>query len=283
MSDANAALLPTSPIPKPLPDPASLVFFLGGHDLEMTTIRELLQEHASGGWYDRGLSWGAKASAYASDLEAALMGGRVPVLVELDLDLALPSGRYLVVNHHDDQAVGKPTALEQVYVLLRLPASGWSRWYNLVAANDRGHIRAMLALEPSATVEEIRTVRAADRAAQGMTPAEEMESAVAAAEARVLAGGSLTVLELPHERASAAVDWLEPALGGRGHENVFAYSPHSVNFFGERRVIEALRARFPGGHSGGASPDFGYWCHESARPGVEEVEALMRPNPVVGN
>ncbi len=256
-------------------DPAAYVFFLGGRDLEMVTIRGLLQEEAPGRWHDRGLDWGAKASAYAAEIEAALVGGRIPVLVELQLDVPLPPSGYLVIDHHDDQAVGRPTALEQVSALLQLPGSRWTRWFELVAANDRGHIRAMLALDPSATVEEIQAVRAADRAAQGMTSDEERQAATAAAGSRVLADGRLTVLELPHERASASVDWLEPALGGPGYENVLVYSPHSVNFFGDRRVIDGLLARFPGGGSGGASRDYGYWWHASVRPMAEEVEALV--------
>lgn len=41
---------------------AKPVFFLGGRDLEMLTIRDLMAEHAPGRFHDKGLPWGAKAS-----------------------------------------------------------------------------------------------------------------------------------------------------------------------------------------------------------------------------
>lgn len=37
-----------------------LIFFLGGHDLEMLAIRELLEEYAPGSFFDKGLSWGGQ-------------------------------------------------------------------------------------------------------------------------------------------------------------------------------------------------------------------------------
>ncbi len=57
----------------------------------------------------------------------------------------------------------KPTSLQQIFALLGLSAERWTRWFALVAANDRGHIAEMVGL--GATPEEIAQVRAADRAA----------------------------------------------------------------------------------------------------------------------
>lgn len=82
----------------------SLFFFLGGYDLEMVTIRELLVEHAPGLYYDRKLSWGARASNYRTEIEAVLGREDVPVLVELAMDLPLDPDRMVVVDHHGERA-----------------------------------------------------------------------------------------------------------------------------------------------------------------------------------
>ena len=59
------------------------VFFLGGADLEMATIRALVTETLGPrAVVDKGLGWGGKVSDYAAEL-AALPSGVVPVLVEL--------------------------------------------------------------------------------------------------------------------------------------------------------------------------------------------------------
>ena len=51
-----------------------LVFFLGGYDLEMLTIRELLAAEGAPFW-DKELAWGAQASAYAAEIEQTLAIG----------------------------------------------------------------------------------------------------------------------------------------------------------------------------------------------------------------
>src|SRR5687768_1077118 len=100
----------------------SMVFFLGGRDLEMATIRDWLEAHAPGRFHDRGLAWGAVASAYRAEIDAALTREDAVVLVELDDDLGLasqgPPGRVVVVDHHGDRAgADRPTSLEQVFDL----------------------------------------------------------------------------------------------------------------------------------------------------------------------
>ena len=194
------------------------------------------------------------------------------MLVELQPDLAIAAERVILVDHHGDRAGREqPTSLEQVFALLQLPASRWTRWFDLVAANDRRHVRGMLALNPPATTGELRRVRAADRAAQGITAVQEQAGTLAVAAAHVLAKGQLTVIELPHDRVAAAADQLEPALGGAGYQNLLIYSPQQVNFFGSGLVIARLVAGFPGGWFGGSLPDRGFWGHADARPTIEEV------------
>ncbi|MBK9316283.1 MAG: hypothetical protein IPM55_18875 [Acidobacteria bacterium] len=147
---------------------SQLVFFLGGRDLEMVTIRDLLGETSHGGCHDKALSWGARASAYRTEIAETIAAGKTPVLIELENDLGLQEDEFINIDHHGARAGREaPTSLHQVFALLDLPADKWTRWHQLVAANDRGYIPEMLA--EGATPEEIRQVRAADRQAQGIT------------------------------------------------------------------------------------------------------------------
>ena len=242
----------------------NLVFFLGGRDLEMQTIGELLRRHVSAsGINDKGLAWGARASDYEEEIRRALEAGLTPVLVELIEDLELDSSKIIVVDHHGARA-GKdaPTSLEQIFALLGLTRAEWTRWFDLVAANDRGYIPELV--EAGASVEEIREVRAADRRAQGITGAEERAAEEALKELRVLAGGTLTIAELAHARTAALTDRLEPALGGVGCKNLLIRSPGQLNFFGAGELVLTLDAEFPGGWYGGALPERGYWGHNAA-------------------
>jgi hypothetical protein len=254
---------------------ARLVFMLGGHDLEMATIRELLSAHAPCRCLDKGLSWGAKASDYADDIRSSISLGQVPVLVELDDDLGLngpaekdgPPHRAILVDHHGRLA-GKdqPTSLHQVFSLLELAPALWTRWFELVAANDRGYIPALL--ECGATRDEIVKVRAADRAAQGITLEQEEQGERAVRTRQVLARGRLTVVALPHNRCAAVADRLEPEMGGPGYENLLIISPGSVNIFGLGSLIIDLSREFPEGYFGGALPDRGFWGHPLPLPTV---------------
>lgn len=238
------------------------VFFLGGGDLEMAAIGELLRRCAPGRVQDDALAWGARASAYADRIQQALQDGRTVVLVELTDDLGLTSGasrdRVVVVDHHGPLAGrDRPTSLEQVFTLLGRPAGEWTRWHTLVAANDRGHVRALEAV--GASPAEIAQVRAADRAAQGITSEQEAAGRRAAEQAETVWQGALTVVELPHDRTATVTDVLDRALGGPGYQNLLVLGPHSTTFFGVGEAVAALAAAWPDGYYGGELPERGFW------------------------
>ena len=260
-----------------LSGPRTMEFFLGGRDLEMETIAELLRAHHPRDlWHDKGLSWGARVSAYAPEVRRCLAAGRVPVLVELEDDMRLPPGRAVVVDHHGSRAEG-PTSLEQVFRLLGLPRRAWTRRLELVAANDRAYIAGLV--EAGATPEEIQRIRAQDRAAQGVTEREEREAERALESSRVLCRGRLIVVGLPHNRATCVADRLHRALGGPGYENLLIVSPTEVNFFGRGDLVNALARRWPGGWTGGNMPSAGFWGRSGPPPeGVDRflVELLER-------
>lgn len=271
------------------PSPDKLVVFLGGHDLEMVTLAALVRDTlGSDHVVDAGLAWGASATVYAGSIAATLHRRQVPVLVELDvreLDPLPPS--VLVVDHHGDRAgADQPTALEQVFALLRLPPERWTRHLALVAANDRGYIPEMAGL--GASVAEMAAIRAADRAAQGITAAE--EAAAATALDRALVGRRLDetaplVVDLPHGRTACIMDRLSlpPPHGvattplwpmGAGMVPVVILSPGATNVFGPGYAIAALDAAFPGGWRGGALPRSGFWGI-ARRLDAAAVEAVL--------
>ena len=64
-------------------------------------------------------------------------------------------------------------------------------------------------------------------------------------------------------------------LGGPGFENLLVISPTEVNFFGRGSLVGRLGEEFPGGWSGGALPERGFWGHGDV-DGEKVVEALAR-------
>lgn len=233
-------------------------FFLGGYDLEMRTIRELIEQHTDATIHDKHLSWGASASDYRHEIEVALDEGEIPVLIELKLDLDLPEDKICIIDHHGPSSGhDKPTCLEQVFKLLNLPQHLWTRRLALVAANDRGYIPAMKEL--GATPEEIQLIRLQDRQAQGISEEEEQAAIAALGCLEYLCDGRLAVARLPHNKTAALVDRLQPEAGGTGIQNILVISPDEINFFGEGKAVLALAERYPQGWYGGDLPVKGFW------------------------
>ena len=235
---------------------------LGGRDFEMQTIRDLLQEHDVP-FVDKGLSWGAKASLYADEIEATLSEGKKPVLVELELDLPLQQlSNVIVVDHHGIHA-GKdiPTSLEQVFKLLQLPIDRWTRRLELVAANDRGHIRGMRQLEIPASDEEIRTIREGDLKAQGISNQELETARISATTVDVHCNGRLSVVQTTG-RTGLVAEMMETFFGGPGFINLLVLGTEQAAFFGEGRWVQRLAhcsPPSPASWFGGALPEFGFW------------------------
>lgn len=231
------------------------VIFAGGHDGEMAEITRVCREVGIE-VVDHNLPWGAKVSDYAEDIAKVVADGKIPVLVELTPDAEMPANA-IVVDHHNENA-GKPASLLQVLDLLGIEPS---RRQQLIAANDSGYIPAMLAL--GATPEEIAEVRYADRAAQGITPAQEREAERAIAAAEVV--NSVTIIRMSHSKSSPVCDRL---FNPEKEERLLILSNgkdgSEVNFFGNGELCQQLRNKFRG-WMGGNLPQNGFW-------GCENVE-----------
>lgn len=234
-------------------------YFLGGRDLEMVEIKNLLFEAGlSDRVVDADLPWGARASAYEAAIRSALSAGETPVLIELmdDLVANIDRSRLIVVDHHGRHAGhGRPTSLEQIHDLVGRPAGlAWTRRRALIAANDRGHAAGMR--EIGASIQEIRDIRDEDRRAQGVTGSIEEESRRAIATSRLI--GPLLVVETTAPTASAVHDFLLPEYGGSAVDDVLVATATAWSFSGDGRVIEDL-APFPGCWYGGDLPVRGFW------------------------
>lgn len=138
------------------------LFLLGGHDLEMLTIKKVVRSQPGSVVFDRNLRWdNAVLSAYKDVFETFSDVGIYAV--ELREDIVLDDkwkGRYHLIDHHNAYS-HLPSSLEQVAAILGVDLS---RKDKLIAANDMGSIPAMKAL--MATDEEIADILRQDRAAQ---------------------------------------------------------------------------------------------------------------------
>jgi hypothetical protein len=191
------------------------VILLGGHDLEMTTIKNLLEERGVT-FHDRELGWeNACLSAYADVLNDDLHF----VGIELKKDIELPTN-YQHIDHHNENA-DKPSSLEQVAALLGIELT---REQQLIAANDKGHIPAMKAI--GATKEEIAEIRRLDRLAQGVTKEDERLGKKSIKKNLKVKDGITRVKALT-PKFSAITDRLYP------NNKLLIYTETELNYFGE--------------------------------------------------
>lgn len=245
----------------------------------MVAIRKLL---ASAGlvFFDRGLKWGAKASSYATEIEASLDRAKMPVLIELELDLEdSVTNQCLIIDHHGPNA-GKtaPSALRQIAELLgHSPADfAQNREWMLVEANDIGHVAMMRDLNPPATDLEISRIRQADLDAQGVTPAEIELAKAACQRLRNQLDGQLTFVQIENDRTGLVAEFMEPFMGGPGFENLLIEGQSEFGFFGSGELVSTLIDASSGSAcwSGGALPETGFWgCPKPAS--FEPLELLV--------
>jgi len=157
------------------------LFLLGGHDLEMITIRQMLE--VAGyvditaskdfskllAYADYHLSWNeAKWKAYDELIRLAIKNGFNITGIELfeTDDYKKPQDAELI-DHHNEYSHFL-CSIEQVAKKLNVQLS---RWQRLVAENDKGYIPAMQ--KAGASQQEIEEIRKADRKAQGVTDEDE--------------------------------------------------------------------------------------------------------------
>ncbi len=220
------------------------VFLLGGHDLEMETIKEMTFKQPDCKVFDLDLAWdNAKLSAYRDVID--WHSNSNIYAVELQEDMELPV-RYHRIDHHNDMN-GRPSSLEQVAALLGVELN---RYQMLVAANDSGYIPAMKAL--GATDEEILEIRLRDRAAQGVTEDDERLAEQSLRDGTVRSY-NIVVVKSQTSKFSTICDRVYP------YKRLLIYTDQEWVFYGEgkselvERLSEVIRQNkvFHGGGDNG--------------------------------
>ena len=198
-------------------DPYNL-FLLGGYDLEMLTIKQMLEGANGCVVLDKHLRWdNAHISSY--DEELARFAEYEIYGIELQEDIPVPRN-YHRIDHHNDW-VDKPSSLEQVAEIL---GERLDHYQQLVAANDKGYIPAMKEL--GATKEEIDDIRKKDRAAQGVTDEDEKLAELSVYH-HISKYPSLVVVKSLTSRFSPICDRLFP------YQRLLIYNDCEWAFYGE--------------------------------------------------
>lgn len=244
------------------------IFFLGGYDLEMVTIKEILEEKKEK-YFDKKLSWGAKASAYKNEIEK-LMPDQIPVLIELEVDIDLPPDALIIDHHNEDES--KQSSIEQIASLLHIELT---RWQKLVAANDKGYIPAMECI--CATEDEIKKIREADRKAQGVSDREEKLAQESIENCKSEENG-ITIIKSLTDKFSPIAD----RMYGKT-DNLLIYTDEELTFYGNRKkqIVEKFKnliddnsAYFGGGVSGFFGVGKGKFSREQIE-GFKEIIGKM--------
>lgn len=242
------------------------LFLLGGCDLEMQTIRDVLQFHVCA-YADHHLQWNnARLSSYRKDIEEYLSGKDCGNIYGIELEKDMDAGsNYIAIDHHNMQSHA-PSALEQVLSLLGVPMT---RKYQLIAANDKSYIPGMLAM--GATDEEVKNIREADRKAQGVTESEEYLAEKAISE-NLTRRGNLIVVRALCSRFSPICDRLYP------YESLLVYTSDEWMFYGKGadKVVELFKEDF---HNGkifyGGGPQ-GYVGGKKGAYTEEEINEIVK-------
>ena len=194
------------------------LFLLGGYDLEMQTIKQLLEGRGDCTVLDKSLQWdNALLSAYQDSMttftDVDTFG------IELLEDIPLPPN-YHRIDHHNAWN-SKPSSIEQVAEIMHIVLN---RDQQLVAANDKGYIPAMKAL--GATDLEIADIRRRDREAQGVCEVDEQLAEESLSD-HLSRYGSLLVVKSLGPRFSPICDRLFP------YQRLLIYTDLVWEFYGE--------------------------------------------------
>lgn len=244
------------------------IFLLGGNDLEMTTIKNLLV-NAGEQFETHDLRWdNAKLSSYEKTLEKYGNSPDYQIYgVELNEDIPHPDN-YVRIDHHNDFA-NKPSSLEQVATLLGLTMD---RHMQLVAANDSRYIPGMIKL--GASREEIDDIRRADRAAQGVSEGDDERLAEESLKSCKGDASNLYVVKSLTSKFSTICDRMYP------YRRLLIYNDDVAEFYGEgvndltslfKSELDAKKMYHGGGDSGYLGTVSGAYSKEEISGIVDKI------------
>lgn len=244
------------------------IFLLGGNDLEMTTIKNLLV-NAGEQFETHDLRWdNAKLSSYEKTLEEYGNSPDYQIYgIELNEDIPHPDN-YVRIDHHNDFA-NKPSSLEQVATLLGL---AMDRHMQLVAANDARYIPGMIKL--GASREEIDDIRRADRAAQGVSEGDDERLAEESLKSCKGDASNLYVVKSLTSKFSTICDRIYP------YRRLLIYNDDVAEFYGEgvndltslfKSELDAKKMYHGGGDSGYLGTVSGAYSKEEIAGIVDKI------------
>lgn len=244
------------------------IFLLGGNDLEMTTIKNLLV-NAGEQFETHDLRWdNAKLSSYEKTLEEYGNSPDYQIYgIELNEDIPHPDN-YVRIDHHNDFA-NKPSSLEQVATLLGL---AMDRHMQLVAANDSRYIPGMIKL--GASREEIDDIRRADRAAQGVSEDDDERLAEESLKSCKGDASNLYVVKSLTSKFSTVCDRMYP------YRRLLIYNDDVAEFYGEgvndltslfKSELDAKKMYHGGGDSGYLGTVSGAYSKEEIAGIVDKI------------
>ncbi|MBQ9034368.1 MAG: hypothetical protein IJ099_00200 [Alphaproteobacteria bacterium] len=253
----------------------NLHFFLGGADLEMATIKKLLEKEGVA-YSDGNLNWwDASVAAYKDEIEKVAKKGKTPVIVELatkDKDgkdiMVLPKNTE-VIDHHNAYA-GKPASVLQVCKLLGVEPTAQIK---MIAANDVGSVGEMIKFDmPELSAEEklslMKYVRSLDKKTQGVTEEHELSGQKAAKEAIEVCGVKVALLK-GYSKCAPVTDALafsqfekdpqEAQKNFKQNEVIISEMPDKtfeVNYFGPADICGKNNENFGGWIGSGKETNF---------------------------
>lgn len=235
------------------------LFLLGGHDLEMLEIKNIL-DTSKMHYEDKKLLWGAKLSDYKEFLnfDGTLYG------IELEEDIDITKN-YIAIDHHGKN-FHMPSSLEQVAEILNIELS---REQKLIALNDSRYIDGMRTL--CATKKEIQEIRTRDRQAQGVTEEDE-DLAIMSINVAKTDKSNIFFAKTPH--FSAITDKIYD-----DYQNFIIYNENKIVFYGYKTqsILEFLKAQKVDENSfyyGGG--DFGFVGIKEGIYTQEAIENLIK-------
>ena len=270
------------------------VFLLGGADLEMQTIKAVLQK-TDCLIVDKGLTWGsASVCAYSDELNLYSSKAYEIYGIELNQDGTSLPKNYTRIDHHNDLQHQR-SALEQVADILNFQLSEQEE---LIAENDKGSYLAMdkylSAKYPQMSDEQkssiMNDIRQKDRTAQGVSANDELIAEKIVSEQKYYTNSFSVFVDAGQLNCySPLVDRLWP------YDRLVVYNDSESNtelcFYGRdaSAVLKLVKMEFSGRlkdkpdvtYSGGG--ENGYWGIKKNSLSVPSIKAACSPinlNPV---